>query len=68
MKKFTKVQKQLGFFDLGISLIILLIGGTVVAVSAPEGAETSDEQVQVSMAEETTASENLTGYDFDIDD
>ena len=68
MNKLTNTPKQRGFFDLGISLVILLLGATTVAVTAPESTETSVAQVQTSMTQETTARENLASYDFEIDD
>jgi len=65
MKKLTNDQKQRGFFDLGISMIILLIGATTTAIVLPDNADYTDVQAQVSMTTEVTPSESLTSNDID---
>lgn len=65
MKKLSHEQKQRGFFDLGISMIILLIGATTTAIVLPENTDDTDVQTQVSMTTEVTPSESLTINDSD---
>ena len=65
MKKLTHEQKQRGFFDLGISMIILLIGATTTAIVLPENTDDNDVQAQVSMTTEATPGESLTINDSD---
>jgi len=71
MKKALKTYKQRGFFDLGISLIILALGATTVAIVDPDGTETRIAQEQISMTTETIATETLVNEnlaDHEIDD
>ena len=65
MKKLTNDQKQRGFFDLGISMIILLIGATTTTIVLPDNADDTDVQTQVSMTTEVTPGESLTSNDSD---
>jgi len=60
------MNKQRGFFDMGISLLILAIGGTTAAVVTPD----SDEHTQVAQEQQTISTEaparkQLIGYDID---
>jgi len=67
MKKQNGMNKQRGFFDMGISLLILAIGGTTAAVVTPD----HDAQTQVAQEQQQTISTEvharklLVGYDID---
>jgi len=66
MKKQNGINKQRGFFDMGISLIILALGGTTAAVVTPDRTEqTQMVQEQQTISTEVHASKLLVGYDID---
>ena len=48
MEQHISISKQCGFFDLGLSLVILAVGGgTALAVAQDENSETAVYQPQV---------------------
>jgi len=60
------INKQRGFFDMGISLLILALGGTTAAIVTPD----SNEQAQMAQEQQTISTEVharklLVGYDID---
>jgi len=66
MKTLNGMKQQRGFFDMGISLIILALGGTTAAVVTPD----RDEQTQMAQEQQTISAEAaprqpLIGYDID---
>jgi len=66
MKNQHGMNKQRGFFDMGISLLILAIGGTTAAVVTPD----HDAQTQVAQEQQTISTEAQPrklpiGYDID---
>ena len=63
MKNSNRIHKQTGFFDLGLSVIILAIGGTTLAVSDANIADSDSQQIQISRA----VSEDVSGYDYNLD-
>ena len=65
MKTTNQMKTQRGFFDLGISLIILALGGTTAAVVKPGHSETSIAQQPVAITAEAAPRQNLNGYDID---
>ena len=64
MKKQNGMNKQRGFFDMGISLIILAIGGTTAAVVTPDSHEQMAQEQQTISAE-ATPRQPLISYDID---
>ena len=65
MEKQTGIKKQRGFFDLGISLIVLAIGGTTAAVVTPDNDQTAVTQEQQVITTESAPAKLLIGYDID---
>ena len=61
------IQKQRGFFDLGISLIILAVAGITTAAVVPDTDETAVAQEQPIVTTAAEPHQELASYDVDDD-
>ena len=61
MKKQNTTKKQRGFFDLGISLIVLAIGGGVTAIVTPDDSEMVAQVQPIHIAAETNTNQEPFG-------
>jgi hypothetical protein len=65
MKNQQGINKQRGFFDMGISLIILALGGTTAAMVTPQQDQATVAQQQHIVTTEAAPATRPISYDID---
>ena len=63
MKTSSRIGTQRGFFDLGISLIVLAIGGGAATVANTQHADEVAQTEQVQMSTQAQSRYNATAWD-----